>query len=293
VVTSQFGYHIIQVTDKEPAKLKPFEEVKEELAKEVRAQSVTDKMQTLGDEMHAALVKTPKSAAEVAKKFGADVIAMPSASPGDAIPTLGANPEIDSTLASMKPDAVSPVLVLPNNRMAVIILNSRTPGRPAEFNEVQAQIRDRLVSDKASLMATDRAKDAAERLKKGEDINKIAKSSQLDVTTSSSFGRADSVEGLGQAASLEDAFKAPLGSVFGPIPIQGRSIVAKVTEKSEADLTALPVEHDSLLAQLKQKKASDRNALLVDGILEKLTSEGKVVVNRKEIQNLVATLRQR
>jgi hypothetical protein len=48
-----------------------------------------------------------------------------------------------------------------------------------------------------------------------------------------------------------------------------------------------------LLAQLKQKKASDRNALLVDGILEKLTSEGKVVVNRKEIQNLVATLRQR
>ena len=58
-------------------------------------------------------------------------------------------------------------------------------------------------------------------------------------------------------------------------------------------MTALLVEHDSLLAQLKQKKASDRNALLVDGILEKLTSEGKVVVNRKEIQNLVATLRQR
>lgn len=293
VVTSQFGYHIIQVTDKEPAKLKPFEEVKDELAKEVRSQSVTDKMQTLGDEMHAALVKTPKSAAEVAKKFGAEVIAMPSASPGDAIPTLGANPEIDSTLASMKPDAVSPVLVLPNNRMAVVILNSRTPGRPAEFNEVQAQIRDRLVSDKASLMATERAKDAAERMKKGEDINKIAKSWQLDVTTSSSFGRADSVEGLGPATALEDAFSAPLGSVFGPLAIQGRNIVAKVTEKSEADMTALPVEHDSLLAQLKQKKASDRNALLVDGILEKLTSEGKVVVNRKEIQNLVATLRQR
>jgi peptidyl-prolyl cis-trans isomerase D len=293
VVTSQFGYHIIQVTDKEPAKLKPFEEVKDELAKEVRAQSVTDKMQTLGDEMHAALVKTPKSAADVAKKFGAEVIAMPSASPGEAIPTLGANPEIDSTLASMKPDAVSPVLVLPNNRMAVVILNSRTPGRPAEFNEVQAQIRDRLVSDKSSLMATERAKDAAERMKKGEDINKIAKSWQLDVTTSSSFGRADSVEGLGQATALEDAFSAPLGSVFGPLAIQGRNIVAKVTEKSEADMTALLVEHDSLLTQLKQKKANDRNALLVDGILEKLTSEGKVVVNRKEIQNLVATLRQR
>ena len=150
VVTSQFGYHIIQVLEKDPAKLKPFEEVKDELAKEVRAQAVTDKMQTLGDQMHADLVKSPKSAAEVAKKYGADVIAMPSASPGEAIPGLGANPEIDSALASMKPDEVSPVLVLPNNRMAVVILNSRTPGRPAEFSEVQAQIRDKLVNDKAA-----------------------------------------------------------------------------------------------------------------------------------------------
>ena len=70
-------------------------------------------------------------------------------------------------------------------------------------------------------------------------------------------------------------------------------MVAKVTEKAEADMTALPVEHDTLLAQLKQKKAQDRNALLMDGILAKLTSEGKVNVNQKEIQNMVASLRQK
>ena len=46
-------------------------------------------------------------------------------------------------------------------------------------------------------------------------------------------------------------------------------------------------------AQLKQKKAQDRNALLMDGILAKLTSEGKVTVNQKEIQNMVASLRQK
>jgi peptidyl-prolyl cis-trans isomerase D len=293
VVTSQFGYHIIQVLEKDPAKLKPFEEVKDELAKEVRAQLVTDKMQTAGDELHAALVKSPKSVADVAKKFGADVIQVPSATAGEAIPGIGANPEIDSSLASMKPDEVSPVVVLPNNRMAVVILNSRTPGRPAEFSEVQAQIRDRLVNDKAGQIAADRAKDAADRLKKGEDLKAIAKSMQLDVTTSSLFGRADSIDGLGPAASMEDAFTAPVGGVLGPITVQGRNIVAKVTEKADADLTALPVEHDALLSQLKQKKAQDRNALLMDGILAKLTSEGKVTVNQKEIQNMIATLRRK
>jgi len=293
VVTSQFGYHIIQTLEKEPAKLKPFEEVKDELAKEVRSQAVSDRMQTLGDQMHADLVKSPKSATEIAKKYGADLIAMPSASAGEAVPGLGVVPEIDSALASMKPDEVSSVLVLPANRLAVVVLNSRTPGRPAEFAEVESKIHDKLVDDKSIQIATDRAKDAADRLKKGEDIAKIAKSMQLDVTTSSVFGRADSIDGLGPAASLEEAFSAPLGGVLGPLPVQGRNIVAKITEKNEADMISLPVEHDSLLGQLRQKKAQDRNSLLMDGILEKLTSEGKVKVNQKEIQNLVATMRQK
>jgi len=188
---------------------------------------------------------------------------------------------------------VSQVLVLPNNRLAVVVLNARIPGRPLEFNEVQAQIRDKLVNDKATLVAADRAKDAADRLKKGEDIEKIAKSMQLEVTTSSLVGRTDSIEGLGPAGTLEDAFSAPVGTVLGPVSIQGRNIVAKVTEKAGADLVGLPVEHDSLLSQLKQRKAQDRSALLMDGILAKLTSEGKVSVNQKEIQTMIASLRQK
>jgi peptidyl-prolyl cis-trans isomerase D len=292
VVTSQFGYHIIQVLEKDSAKLKPFEEVKDELAKEVRAQSVTDKMQTLGDELHAALLKSPKSAAEAAKKFGAEVIVVPSAPAAEAIPGLGVNPEIQSSLVTMKPDEVSPVIILPNNKMAVVVLNSRTPGRPAELSEVQAQIRDTLVNDKATQIASERAKDAADRLKKGEDINKVAKGMQLDVTTSSVFGRADSIDGLGPAASVDQVFSAPVGAVVGPLLIQSRNVVAKVTEKSEADLTALPVEHDTLMQQLKQKKAQERASLLMDGILAKLTGEGRVTVHNKEIQSMVASLRQ-
>ena len=130
-------------------------------------------------------------------------------------------------------------------------------------------------------------------MKKGEDINKIAKSMQLDVTTSSIFGRADSMDGLGPAATLEDAFSAPEGGRARSAVDSGAQYRGQGNGKVRADMTALPVEHDTIVAQLKQKKAQDRNALLMDGILAKLTSEGKVTVNQKEIQNLVATLRQK
>lgn len=42
VVESQFGYHIIQLLERKPAGMKPFEEVKEDLIKEVRATVAQD-----------------------------------------------------------------------------------------------------------------------------------------------------------------------------------------------------------------------------------------------------------
>jgi peptidyl-prolyl cis-trans isomerase D len=291
VVTSQVGYHIVQLLEKEPAHLKAFEEVKADLATEVKAQTVTDKMQMLSDQIHDALVKAPNSAAEVAKKYGADLITQPGGSAGTAIPGLGVVPEIDQALATMKAGEVTPVQFLSANRLAVVVLNSRTPGRPADLSEVQATIRDSMANDKAGVFAQNRARDAAEQLKKGEDIDKLAKSLGLEVVTSSNFGRADSIEGLGPATAVYDAFVKPVGTILGPIEISQRNVVVKVIEKTPADLTALPVERDAILQELKVKKAGERSNLLMDSILTKLMAEGKVVVHYPEIQRAMATYR--
>ena len=44
VVTTEYGYHIIQVMEKEPARVKPFEEVKAGLATDLKKQDVSEKM---------------------------------------------------------------------------------------------------------------------------------------------------------------------------------------------------------------------------------------------------------
>ncbi len=55
VVTTDYGYHIIQGIEKESARLKPFDEVKGMLADELRKQGVADKMQSMGDQLQAAI----------------------------------------------------------------------------------------------------------------------------------------------------------------------------------------------------------------------------------------------
>ena len=214
IVTSEFGYHIIKVNEKENARVKPFEEVKADLAAEIKKQRITEMMQKTADNVHDALAKSPGSAAEIAKKFGVDLVTVTDATPGSPVPTLGSVPEIDNALAQIKPNDVTPVLTLPANRLVVAVLTARVAPRPATFDEVESKVRDRLVSEKSIAVAKNRATEAVAKLKAGEDMEKVAKEYKLEVSKPAEFGRSDSVEGLGQAAYVIDAFTQPGGDGY-------------------------------------------------------------------------------
>ena len=289
VVASQFGYHIIQVTEKEPARVKPFDEVKASLLDELKKQGLTDKVQMIGDEIHAALAKSPGSAADIAKQYGADVVTVPEGAANQPIPTLGISPEIDEQVAELKPNGVSPVLALPSNRLAVVVLKEHIPARLSTFAEVKDQVRQKYILDQAQVIAEDKAKEAAAKLRNGEDMDKVAKSYKLDVVTSSFFGRADSVEGLGQAIYVQDAFTKPVGSIIGPTDINGRAVVSKVLQNNPADKAAFAAQRDQILLEIKQKKAQERNQLLMDSIVAQLYKDGKIKRNDAAIRALVAS----
>jgi peptidyl-prolyl cis-trans isomerase D len=292
VVTTQYGYHILQVMEREPARVKPFEEVKAALAEELKKQGVNEKTQSLADQARAELEKSPGSAAEIAKKLNLELVAVNKAGRGQAIPGLGVSPEIDNALAAMKPNDVSQVLPLPANRLVTVVLNEVVPQRQADFAEAEAQVRDRLVLQKAQQLAQDAAKNAAEKIRAGEDIEKVAKSLKLEATKSAAFGRVDSVEGLGPANYVSEAFKQPVGSVIGPVMIQDRNVVYKIVDRKAADVKNSAQERESVLVGLKQQKAGTQYDLLLDSVMSKLRADKKVKVHEDSFQRLLAQYKQ-
>jgi peptidyl-prolyl cis-trans isomerase D len=291
IVTTEFGYHIIKINDKENARVKPFEEVKAELAAELKKQRITEMMQKTADGMHDALAKSPGSAAEIAKRFGVDFVTVSDSTPGSPVPTLGSVPEIDNALAQIKPNDVTPVLTLPANRLVVAVLTARVAPRPATFEEVEGKIRDRLVSEKSIAVAKNKATEAAAKLRAGEDIDKVAKEYKLEVNKPAEFGRSDSVEGLGQAAYVIDAFSKPVGSILGPVNVMNRDIVYKVTAKLEPDMAAFAAEKESIRNTIRQQKATERWNLFMDSVTAKLTAEGKLKVNKDLVLKLAQALK--
>ncbi len=292
LVTTEYGYHIIQVEEKQPARVKPFEEVKDSIAEQLKKQGVNDKMQTIVDQARAALAKNPGSAADVAKQFGLELITVKDAKIGEPIPSLGPAPEIGAALSTMKPNDVSDSLLIAGNKIAVAVLTQRTPQMAAEFGDVEAQVRDRFITSDSISLANQAALKAAAQMQAGTDLETIAKTFKMELVKSADFTANDSIEGLGNAVVLPDAFTKPVGSLNGPQSIQGRNIIYKILDRSTPNPKIYSNERDSALQELKQGKARIMYGLFQDSLLEQVRLDGKLKIHQAAIQQLAASYHQ-
>ncbi len=292
MVKTEYGVHVVQVTAKESAHLKPFDEVKNELATERRRQGVFDRMQQNADQIRNAMQKSPAQGEDLARKLNASVYQVEKAGANDPLQEIGVSRDIFDSLASVQKGGVTPVVAAPGNKLAFALLREVIPSRPAELNEVESKVRDRVAADKARQMAVDKGREAAEKIKSvGDDFKRLAKELGAEVKTTPDFGPDGAAEGIGPANYLADAFSKPVGAILGPITISEQVFVVRVAGKTEADLSKLPAERETIVTALKSKKSRERQELFEDGLVAQLIKDGKIKKNADAIKRLVANYR--
>lgn len=287
VIKTQYGFHIVQVLEREEARVKPFEEVKTELATETKQRVVFERMQSAADQARAALAKSPNSSAQIAEQFNLNHYTVQNASAGDPIQEIGVNPEFEAAVSGLDKGGVTAVITAPGNKLAFAVLTGAAPARNAELAEVEQQVKDQLTSHKARQMLQAKQAEAARVVASANgDLAKVAQALGGTVRTSAEFGRDGMVEGVGNANYFADAFTKPIGTVFGPVNIMEQVIVAKVASRTEADMSKLATERDELVTALKGRKARERKDLFEDGIVTKLVDQGKIKINQDAIKRL-------
>jgi len=292
VIATEYGYHIIQVLEKEPARLRPFEEVREELVKEESTQRPYDRMQELADQARAELVKNPAQGEQIATRLGLRFLRLEKFTPGDPIPEIGGGADLEEAIRSLAQGGVTPVVQVGTNRLVVAAVTEVFPARQAEFAEVEDRIRETLIAQKAQEMAQEAVKRLEELAKTaGGDLEKIARALGLAVKTTPEFGRRDTVEGISSTVYLEEAFKAPVGQVVGPLSAAGQTLLVRVTKRVEADMSQLKEQRAEILNALRRQKAQERKELFEDGVLTRLIQEKKVKIHDRNIQRLAALYR--
>jgi peptidyl-prolyl cis-trans isomerase D len=166
LVETDFGYHIIKVTDVKTPKQRTFEEMKPELEAEVRKQLAQRKFAETADTFTNTVYEQADSLKPVADKLKLEIKTARNVSrqPGPQTPGPLANPKLLAALFS--PDSIEKkrnteaVEVAPSTLAAGRIVQ-HTPAHTLPFAEVKDRVRERIVATRSAELAR---KDGASKL---------------------------------------------------------------------------------------------------------------------------------
>jgi peptidyl-prolyl cis-trans isomerase D len=292
VVKTEYGFHILQVTAKEQAHLKTFDEVKDEIADSLKKQRVVDTVQALADKAHAELVKNPGQAAQIAQQLGIDLVKADKIGAGDSAPEFGNDPDFLDAIAALTKGGVTQVMQAPGNKLAVATVTEVFPARPAELSEVENQIRDTLAANKLNQLVQQKAFEAVQKAKAyNGDMKRVAKEMGLEVKSTQDFTITGAADGIGSASMVAQAFQLPAGGVFGPVVVGDNRFVCKVESKTPADMTKLAEQRSQLREEIKSQKAQTEFQLFEDSVRNALIRDGKVKIHQDVLQRIMASYR--
>ena len=176
-------------------------------------------------------------------------------------------------------------------KSAFAVVTNIVPARNAEYAEVQGDVLQKFIAAESLRLSQEAAKAAADRARKGESLETLAKSYDAPLKTAAPFSIDGAAEGIGAASLLQDAFKAKVGDVVGPVASQSGEFVCKVSEKIPADMSQFAKNRDGIVQSLQSQKQGIQDPLFKNSIVTELKSRGKIKVNQDAINRMVQAYR--
>ncbi|MBV9296266.1 MAG: peptidylprolyl isomerase, partial [Acidobacteriaceae bacterium] len=290
VIETEYGYHIIQVEDKQAGHTQSFEEVKPQLIAEDQKQAGADNLKNAMDAAHAEIARNPAQAEAIAKKYNLKFFKLSNFVSTGTMPEMGTQPEVMHSIFSASKGAVTDVVdVESQSKDSFAVITNVIPARNAEYTEVEGDVLQHYITAESTRLSQDAAKSAADRARKGESLEALAKEYGLTVKTAAPFTIDGAAEGIGAASMLSAAFKGNTGDVVGPVAAQAGQFVCKVTQKIPADMTQFVKNKDSIVQNLTQQRQAMQQPLFRASVVSELRRRGKIKINQAAVEQIVGS----
>lgn len=288
LVKTSYGFHILKVAERQPARTQPFEEVRAAILPIVQQEKAEDEVNSIGDRLAAATRgATRRSLDDIAKDFNLPVRESPPVASGDPIGDLGNPSGLSEEVFRIGAGEMSNV-VRTDRGYAVAVVKEIQPAHQGTFDEVRTRLEADYRREKGVELARTRSQELADRAK-SEPLPAVAKSLGLELKTSDPLARTGNVAGLGNARQLGVAFTLPVNGTSSAINIGGRWVILRVIAREEANLAGFERERKDLEAQILSSKQSLAYESFRDSLETRLRQEGKLRVNQELMKQLTST----
>ncbi|MBV9781266.1 MAG: peptidylprolyl isomerase [Acidobacteriaceae bacterium] len=290
LVDTEYGYHIIQVEDKQEAHQQTFEEVKPQLLADAQKELGTENLRKAIEDARSEALKTPAQVEAVVKKYHLKFFRLDKFTTNDVMPEVGATPELKNAIFSTAKGGVTDVVTLDQQgKAAFAVVTNITPARNAEYAEVEKDVVEHYTGAESLRLARETAQSAADRARKGESLEKIGNDYGLTVKTAAPFTIDGAAEGIGSASLVSSAFKSNVGDIIGPVAAQSGQFLCRVSEKIPADMSQFERNKDGIVQSLMTQKQTLQQPLFRDSVVADLTRRGKIKLNQNAISKMIAS----
>jgi peptidyl-prolyl cis-trans isomerase D len=287
IIRTSYGFHIIHVEAKQQARLKPLDEVKPEIEVVLKGQKASAEAQNLANAMQA-LARTAGMSKAAADK-GLTVTTTGQVAQGDALPGVGNAPEFASALFSAKkgdPPATAP---LPQGYAIYQVTDIQPPQTPT-FEQVKDKVEQQFKQQRAQVQLAQKTQQLADRAHAEHDLQKAAKEAGATVKTSELVDRSSQVPEVGaMSGGANVAFDMKPGEISAPIQGGNNGIVIKLLELQEPSPEQVKQNWDNVKESLLQQKRNEIEGLYLENLRARLEKEGKVKINKKEMESMSRT----
>jgi peptidyl-prolyl cis-trans isomerase D len=283
LVKTQYGYHVIKLTDKKPGTTRKLDEVRQQLTDQLAFERAQTQAATLAETLDKQ-IKKPADLDTAARTQGLTVQETGFFAKDEPVLGVGSAPEMTARAFSMNPGEVSGVLRTGRGFVFETLIEKKD-GYVPKLEEVKDRVRDEVVKQRAGEMAKQKAAELAAKLKAAPDFDKAAKAAGLDPKTTELLTHDSPLPELGTSGAVIDAaFKLPEGAVSDPISTDnGTAAIVKVVEKH----AMTPQEFTANKETFRDEVLNDRRNRFFSAYMQKAKQKMKIQVNREALQRVV------
>jgi peptidyl-prolyl cis-trans isomerase D len=285
LIRTSYGFHIIRVEGKQTPRMKPLDEVKGQIEPILKQQRAAAAAQKLADTVQS-LART-NGMDKAATDKGLSVTTTDFLTKTDPMPGVGNSQDLMSAIFSVKKMDPPSTASIPQGYAIYQVTDIEPPQTPS-FDQIKAKVEDEFKTQRAQQMLAQRTQELSDRAHSEHDLKKAAKELGATMKTSDLVGPTEQVPDIGSlTGAAEQIFSLKPGEISGPIGLQGSGVVVMLIDKQEPSPDELKKSWESAKETLLSQKRQELEGLYVQNLRDRLEKEGKIKINKKEMERLV------
>ncbi len=249
------GVSILKVTQKEPARQQPLEDVTERITILLKDQKARDFVDEKAAELER-VARKEKSLNLAAQKLGYQIQSSGLLKEGDFIEDIDPSGSISFSIFQLEEDAIS-TPIFTYNGVGIAQIKKVEPPRPAEFEEVEEEVKDALIEDRKKTKSLEIIKKIQAEFGK-KDFVELSEDYDLEYKTIEEHKRNQYIGVVGNNSDIDNlAFSLPLEQVSDPIAFDNGYTLVRVLDRktvTKEDLEAnKDAEREAILEAEKNK----------------------------------------